>query len=677
MLTDIQTTILRAVIDRIVPADTHPSGTGFGADRYVVAQLGDALSDDAPAIAVGLDALDAGFVALPAEAQDDALRAIESAPWFVRLVELTQEGVYADPDNGGNADMAAWRMVGYAPRLPDGVMDPPPQLPPPPRAVGSEGVLDYDVIIVGAGAGGGVMACVLAEGGKSVLLLERGRELSYAHDGHHDHLRNHRLAAYGHNTGPALDGHPRVFVDADGHKHVVPPHHALYHNNAAGVGSGTFVYGAQAWRFHPDDFRMASRYGVPEGSSLADWPIGYDELAPFYDWAEWELGVSGEPADGFGPRSRGYPMPPVPQYRRADVLRAGADALGIATFAPPYLINTQPYARRAACVECGQCVGFACPVDAKNGTQNTMIPRALASGRTTLVTGATVEMIETDGSGTATGVRYWSEAADGAPTLKTARAKAVVVSAGAIESARLLLLSGAGDKLVHLGRHLQGHYYPSIFGRFAEEINTSRGPGVTLATIAHVHGNPGIVGGAMLADDFVMTPMIFHKQALPPAMRRWGQKAKDFMRHGYLRVSKLTGPVHEIPSPDCSVTLAGVEDRHGIPVAQLAGQIHEETVRSAEYVIDRGLEWLTASGAEETWSLPVRRRLSAGQHQAGTCRMGTDPASSVTDSHGRVWGYDNLFVSDASLHPTNGAFNPVLTIMAMAARNGQHVLQSI
>jgi choline dehydrogenase-like flavoprotein len=153
----------------------------------------------------------------------------------------------------------------------------------------------YDVIIVGAGAGGGVAAGVLAEAGKRVLLLERGRDLAFE-DIPRDHLRNHRFARYGHNTGPELDGNPRVFVDAAGAERVIRPHDDDYQNNAMAVGGGTRVFGAQAWRFLPTDFSMASTYGIPPGSSLADWPIGYDDLAPYYQRAEWEIGVAGDSA---------------------------------------------------------------------------------------------------------------------------------------------------------------------------------------------------------------------------------------------------------------------------------------------------------------------------------------------------------------------------------------------
>ncbi|HET9907578.1 MAG TPA: GMC family oxidoreductase [Anaerolineales bacterium] len=539
----------------------------------------------------------------------------------------------------------------------------------------------YDVIIVGAGAGGGVAAGVLAEAGKRVLLLERGPHLAFR-DNRRDHLRNQRFSRYGHNAGPEIEGNPRVAMDAQGQALVVRPHQNGYHNNAAVVGGGTRVYGAQAWRFLPQDFRMASLYGVPSGSSLADWPITYDELEPYYERAEWEIGVAGDsPASArHWPRRKGYPMPPLPVNQQGQLLRAGASKLGWETLPVPALINSVPYNARPACIQCGYCVGFTCPVEAKNGTHNTLILRALATGRCELVTEAMVVSIDTDSSGHVSGVTYFDQAGQ----RHSVRSEVVICAAGAIETARLLLNStssqhphGLGNQHDQVGRHLQGHYYPAAIGLMSESVYDGLGPGISTATVQFNHGNSEVLGGAMLADEFIELPVIFWARQLPPDLPRWGMANKRFMRENYTRVMRVTGPVQEIPNPQARVTLdPTVHDRWGIPVARLSGTTHPETVRTAAFMFESAREWLEASGAIRVWGQPPGLYLSAGQHQAGTCRMGDDPLTSVVDQWGRVHGHDNLFVTDGSVHVTNGGFNPVLTILALAFRASEHIAQT-
>jgi choline dehydrogenase-like flavoprotein len=539
----------------------------------------------------------------------------------------------------------------------------------------------YDAIIVGTGAAGGIVACVLAEAGKRILLLERGAALSFNEVGR-DHLRNQRLSVYGHNAGPELVGNPRVFVDPNGNIRTVKPHEPDYHNNAACVGGGTRVYGAQAWRFCPDDFRMATKYGVPQGSSLADWPFSYETLEPFYERAEWELGVAGGDNENFqpSPRKRNYPLPPVPPGPQTIALTDGARRLGWQTTPVPLLINTEPYQGRAACIACKYCVGFACPTDAKSGSHNTVIPRALTTGNCKLVTGAIAERIEVDLRGSVDGVSYFVDSPQGT-SRETARSKFVVVSAGAIESARLLLnstsghhSSGLGNENDQVGRNLQGHLYPRAYGISPTKVFNGVGPGVTIATTKFNHDNPGIVGGGMLADDFIKPPIDFWYDSLPPDLPRWGLANKQFMRDNYTRVLHVRGPVQDIPNPDGRVMVdTGVRDKWGIPVARLSGTTHRATVVAAEFMRARGEDWLRASGCEKVWSSQPGLILSGKQHQAGTCRMGIDPQASVTDQWGRVHSHDNLFVVDGSLHVTNGGFNPVLTIMALAFRSAEYI----
>jgi len=526
----------------------------------------------------------------------------------------------------------------------------------------------WDVVIAGAGAGGGVAAYVLAKAGKKVLLLDRGRWLDFATTGR-DQLRNHRLAMYGHNTGPDLEGNPRVYADPQGREHVVNPIGEGYNNNASCIGSGTLVYGGQAWRFHPLDFRMASTYGVPEGSSLADWPLAYDDLAPYYELAEWEIGVAGSPPAPQMPPRREYPMPPNTLNNQGRILREGANKLGWQTQSVPLLINSTPRDGRAACANCQHCVGFACPVDAKNGTQNTVIPKAIATGNCEVWPETMVREIVVS-SGKVSGLRV----VRGSETIDI-QADVVVLACGAIETARLLLNSktkeepnGIGNNHDQVGRNLQGHYYAHAYGYMPNPIWDGIGPGATTATLNFNHGNEGIVGGGMLADDFVMMPIVFAKWWKPPAIPHWGQANKDWMRSNYRRSLIAMGPVHEIPSPTSRVQLAGIEDRHGIPVARLSGTTHPETLRTTLYMQERAREWLTASGAQEVQSRQPALGLSAGQHQAGTCRMGEDPKTSVCNPNCQVHGHENLFIADGSVHVTNGGFNPVLTIMALAWR---------
>jgi choline dehydrogenase-like flavoprotein len=178
---------------------------------------------------------------------------------------------------------------------------------------------------------------------------------------------------------------------------------------------------------------MATKYGIPEGSSLADWPFSYETLEPFYERAEWELGVAGADNENSqrSHRKRNYPLPPVPPGLQTIALTDGALRLGWETSPVPLLINTEPYQGRGACIECKYCVGFACPSDAKSGSHNTVIPRALATGNCDLVTGAIAERIEVDQRGNVSGVSYLADSPQGT-NRETARSKFVIVSAGAI-----------------------------------------------------------------------------------------------------------------------------------------------------------------------------------------------------------------------------------------------------
>lgn len=651
---------LAALIDDVVPADAYPSGTEAGGFAFLARVL-EERADWIDRVA-------------------DVAREGAASPeweWFAGLVAA---GYYADPANGGNAGARSWEMVGWHPEPRGGWSTDVPVAEAPPVVITPEQLAPrYDAIVIGSGAGGGVAACGLAEAGRSVLVVEAGswpgiEELA------RDHLRNPRsgsgLAPL---SGPPDAGNPRVKVDGRT-RLVLRPSDPGWSNNAFTAGGGTRVYGAQAWRFAPTDFRMATTYGIPDGSALADWPIAYDDLEPYYDRAEWEVGVSGGDADGpwAGARRRPLPMGPVLAGPARERLAAAAAALGFSTVHVPLLINTREYLGRRACEQCGQCIGFTCPVDAKNGSQNTLLTRAFATGRAGIILDTRAIRLRTDEAGRVIGVQLAGERG-GEQWTSDIDAGEVVVAAGAVESARLLLNSpstrepdGIGNNLDQVGRHLQGHLYGGAIAVFDEPVEDNLGPGPSIATTDYRHGNPGLIGGGILANEFVPTPSSAYASLTGAGLiPRDGLGGKHGMRDLYRRTTRIMGPIQEVSSAESRVRVdPAVTDRWGMPVAVLSGPVHEEDIRARDFTSRKSAEWLRAAGASDVvaYHFPSRGP-SGGQHQAGTLRMGDDPASSVVDSYGRVWGHENLRVMDASVHVTNGGVNPVLTTFATALRS--------
>ena len=536
-----------------------------------------------------------------------------------------------------------------------------------------------NAIIVGAGAGGGVVAKELSASGMSVVLFERGGWVTLD-DHDHDELISQRTTVLGMAYGPDDQHHCRVSVSGDGKSTIVLPSEGGGHN-AACVGSGTVSYGAMGWRFRPEDFRMKTTYGHVEGSTLEDWPISYDDLEPCYEKAEWEIGVAGDDSQSpfAPPRKKPQPMPPFPHNKEARILEAAAHRLGLHPYPVPLLRNSIPYGGRPQCYRMRTCCGFACPVNAKCGTHNTVIPVALATGNCELRTHCVVSEVVVNDQGKITGVIYFDEN----NRKQTQSADIVVLSAAATETARILLNSksvffpkGIGNENDWVGRNLQGHAYCGAYGIFDEDIFDDCGPGTSLAIGDFSHHNPGIIGGGVLCNEFFRLPYLF-TGVRPPGSVRWGLEHKKFQQKNFKRVGEVIGPYQEIPSFNARVSVDPVvKDFWGIPVVRLSGSGHLKDGEGTAFMAAKAEMWLREAGATQTWQTGVikgTRGLSGGQHQAGTCRMGNDPKTSVCDKFGRVHTVPNLFVADGSLHVTNGGFNPALTIMAMGFWVGGHI----
>jgi len=686
--------LITRLADALVPADEFPSASQSGIvqalARDSVGRMAELWSqlltpglmcldlESASRFEITASELDeAGFNELVGCVEAGDVQAdwnVDPAEFFTALVRLVVTEYY------GARGSPAWSMVGFDPSIKRRSRDGGLARLPTIDLAGAR--TEYDVIVIGLGAGGGVSASVLAEHGASVLGVERGTELSFEEVGN-DHLATWRLPIKGLPVPPGAEAGPRVVSSGDSTRVITNPADPLWSPLPQTIGGGTRIYQGMAWRMVPDDFRMASLYGVPEGSSLADWPISYDELEPFYSEAEQRIGVSG---DGNrhrvqGARSCDYPMPQLiddnPEMR---VLARGAERLGWSTGPVPMLVNSTVREGRGACGRCGECLGFACPTESKNSPYNTVLPKAVATGRLDILDRTMAVEITTDRHGVVDGVRLHRDG-----RTRVVRAKHVVVAAAAIETARLLLAStspqhphGLGNEHDQVGRHLQGHLYVGAFGSFSEQVIDSRGPNVSIATCDFLHGNPGIIGGGVLANEVLKLPAIHWDWALPPDAPRYGAAGKRTMKELYSRTSHVYGPIQEIPSPSARVILSPtVRDAVGLPVAHLSGELHPANRAVADFLIQQATTWLEASGAQRTWSAPYDLRLTGGVHQAGTARMGEDPHNSVTDRWGRVHGHRNLWVADGSVHVTNGGVNPVLTILALSFRQSHHLANQI
>lgn len=536
-----------------------------------------------------------------------------------------------------------------------------------------------DFVVIGSGAAGGIMAKQLSTAGFSVIVLEQGGWGKYGHE--QDYTKDELL-----NGNPSdedrLMTNPRTQPNTF-RRTASEESGPGSHSYGCVVGGGTVTYGGSSWRHLPWEFNEASTVGTIEGTGLADWPITYDELEPYYTQAEWEMGISGLRVDSplVAPMSREYPVPPVPLKSSGALFNRAADKLGLTVVPGPLAIITQPYMGRSACVHCGMCSGFGCHVRARSSSAVTVIPRAVETGNCEVRARSYVREISVDGSGRVTGVFYFN-------ALKQEvfqPARAVVLSANASESARLLLMSKSNrfpDGLANsngvVGRYLMLGNVVSASGLFEHPLNDYKGVVSGAGILDYVPSDPrrGFYGGGRLTSRGYDTPISYGLGGLSPDAPRWGAGYKQALRDEQRRKMVITSFTTQLPLETNRVDLdPEVKDAWGLPAMRITSQSHPDDIQNMEFFREKALEILEAAGATKTWAGPVRDSRGSA-HNRGTCRMGNDPRTSVVDRYHRAHDVPNLFIVDGSNLVTGGRNHPTMTIQALAFRAAEHLVRS-
>jgi gluconate 2-dehydrogenase alpha chain len=544
-----------------------------------------------------------------------------------------------------------------------------------------------DVALIGLGGAGGIAALELTRAGLKVVALEAGPRRG-AGEMRRDEIRNdvrEWLAA------PKARGEEPTWRSAPDEVAGPSPWPMLMVN---AVGGSTVHYPGLSARLAPWAFRARSatiaRYGadaIPSDATLVDWPLDYDELAPHYEAVEHEIGVAGATgADGRafeGPRERGYPLPPLRGSGWTELMRDAARSLGWHPYPAPAAINSAPHDGRAACTYCGFCTSNGCHVDAKGSTDATVIPRAEATGRLRVETGARVTRIEVDARGRASGVRW--RAPDGEERLLAARV--VLLGAFVYENVRLLLRSaspafpsGLANNAGQVGRHYIAHVTPFVYGRFpGKRLNLFSGLWAQATCVDDFdadhfdHAGHGFIGGGLCTASMELKPIALARAPLPPGVARWGSGWKAWMARNAASVGVVGAQFETLPYERNVLDLdPRVRDPHGDPVVRVTFAPGDNERRGAAFLSERLREWLRAAGAAETWTgnpLAIEPR-----HCYGGTRMGRDPSRSVVDADGFAHEVPNLGVLGASVFPTAGGHNPTLTVQALAHRTAHRLV---
>jgi choline dehydrogenase-like flavoprotein len=524
---------------------------------------------------------------------------------------------------------------------------------------------EVDVVIVGAGAAGGVLAKELAEAGISVVVLEAGPWRDAQHDFASDELAMKNL---GWQDTRIVDGSDPL---------------TMGHNNSGyGIGGGTTHFTGVFLRFHTSDFMTQTLDGVGE-----DWPIRYEDLAPYYDKCEKEIAVSGPRHFPWGEFHGPYPYPERdPLSPNAQIFRIGCEKLGIRHVVAPLAILSAPFEDRPPCINRGFC-NQGCMPNAKFSTLIVHIPKAVRAGAEVLPNCmATQVLMGKDGRARGVAFKHGGHEYE-------QRAKLVILSAFVVENPRLLLNSanaqfpdGLANSSGWVGKGIMVHSSHDVYGKFEEEIRLYKGTPVLATTqelyetdwkrgfargyTLHAHGSrplsmaKGLTRAQPLTVDW-NKPQAGVGSAVPPL---WGTQLRNTMLD-YNHYARITLVGETLPSSENRVTLSEEKDEHGMPRAKVNYSFGDNDLKMIGHAVDTMSSILKAAGGKPEFVVPDTAHLMGG------CRMGDDPRSSVVNSFGQTHDIPNLYICDASTFVTSGGGNPTNTVMSLAYRAAEHLIE--
>lgn len=571
---------------------------------------------------------------------------------------------------------------------------------------------EVDVVTMGAGWTAGILAQQLTAAGMEVVSLERGPirwtdpDFSHNHDSLHYRGRKAMMLDLSRET---WTWRPNSRAPS------LPMRRYGSFHPGQGLGGAGVHWAAETWRFAPVDFRYRShhveRYGedrLPEGNTIQDWPITYDELEPFYDRFEWDVGVSGEAGNlggeltgegnpFEGARSRGYPLPPLPRSITAQMFNESAKGLGMHPFRQPASILSEAYEdlsgrTRSACLLCGFCTRYGCEVDAKASAVVSHIPMAMDTGRYEVRPDCTVTGVAVTPDGRAEGLVYRDRS--GREHLQPARV--VILSGYTLNNVRMMLLSrsdahpdGVGNDRGMVGANYTYQLVQTpATGLFeGRRFNQYMGNACVKDVVQDFnadnfdHTDLDFIGGASISCGAGEREPITSAGSLPVGDGpRWGAEWKEQLRRNWDAVVGVGIQGESLPYEDHRLDLDPTyTDVFGAPLLRITYDFRDNDRALYRFMAERCREILEAMGPDQTDTTdeldPYSVSSYQSTHNTGGAIMGSDPGSSVTNRYGQVWDTPNLYVTGAALYPQNPGHNPTDTLCALAYMTADQMIR--